>query len=282
MKKLFYFLLAGMGILHAQNQKFVYEYKFIPDSTNTSDIKTEITHLEVTPKGSLFYGYEAYKSDSIEKADLEKQLRATGMINVKSGMRKGLFRDKILKTYPDFKIMQESYATGKPLKITDDRKIDWKISSDKQKIGNYDTQKATAYFAGRKWTAWFTTEIPIQDGPYKFYGLPGIIVKVEDNNKYHVFELKGVSKLTTPFNEEAVFSRKTIDVPYSQYVKIYKSYRQDPTAQFKQMISSGIISNMKDTSGNPVDVNKMLKEREIKEAERLKKDNNILELDLLK
>ncbi|MDE5448196.1 GLPGLI family protein, partial [Elizabethkingia meningoseptica] len=73
-----------------------------------------------------------------------------------------------------------------------------------------------------------------------------------------------------------------IDVPYSQYVKIYKSYRQDPTAQFKQMISSGIISNMKDTSGNPIDVNKMLKEREIKETERLKKDNNILELDLLK
>ena len=67
------------------------------------------------------------------KADLEKQLKATGAINVKSGMRKGLFRDKILKTYPDFKITQESSTTGKALKILDDRKLTWKILPDKQK-----------------------------------------------------------------------------------------------------------------------------------------------------
>lgn len=54
MKKILYLFLAGYGVLYAQNQKFVYEYKFVPDSTNTSDIKSEITHLEITPKGSVF------------------------------------------------------------------------------------------------------------------------------------------------------------------------------------------------------------------------------------
>ncbi|MCL1672181.1 GLPGLI family protein [Elizabethkingia ursingii] len=282
MKKILYLFLAGYGILYAQNQKFVYEYKFISDSTNASDIKSEITHLEVNPKGSLFYSYEVYKSDSLAKADMEKQLKATNSINVKTNMRKGRFRDRIYKSYPDFKMTQESSTTGKALKIIDDRKLDWKILSDKQKIGNYETQKAETFFAGRKWTAWFTTEIPFQDGPYKFHGLPGFIVKIEDTGKSHVFELKEVSKLVTPFNGEFILSQKPVDIPYPQYVKIYKMYRKDPTAEFKQRMAT--ISNqvLRDPSGNPIDMNKMMKERELQDLERLKKDNNILELDLLK
>lgn len=44
---------------------------------------------------------------------------------------------------------------------------------------------------GRQWIAWFTNEIPFQDGPFKFYGLPGLIVKLEDSEDYHKFLLKG-------------------------------------------------------------------------------------------
>jgi hypothetical protein len=55
-----------------------------------------------------------------------------------------------------------------------------------------------------------------------------------------------------------------------------------PTAEFKQRMAT--ISNqvLRDSSGNPIDMNKMMKERELQDLERLKKDNNILELDLLK
>ncbi|RTZ46452.1 GLPGLI family protein [Chryseobacterium arthrosphaerae] len=42
----------------------------------------------------------------------------------------------------------------------------------KKKNREFNTQKAVCDFAGRKWTAWFTADLPIQDGPYKFYGLP--------------------------------------------------------------------------------------------------------------
>ena len=47
-----------------------------------------------------------------------------------------------------------------------------------EKIGEFETQKAETFIFGRKWTAWFSPEIPIQDGPYKFRGLPGLIVKI--------------------------------------------------------------------------------------------------------
>jgi GLPGLI family protein len=44
-------------------------------------------------------------------------------------------------------------------------------------------------YAGRDYKAWFTNEIPVSDGPYKFYGLPGLIVEIEDSKKQYTFEL---------------------------------------------------------------------------------------------
>jgi GLPGLI family protein len=47
-----------------------------------------------------------------------------------------------------------------------------KISSEKRKIGDFDCQRAELDYGGRKWIAWFAAEIPFQDVPYVFHGLP--------------------------------------------------------------------------------------------------------------
>lgn len=71
------------------------------------------------------------------------------------------------------------------------------------KIGEFNTQKAETNFAGRKWIAWFTSDIPFQDGPYKFHGLPGLIVKIESADKTHSMELKGVkNNRRTAYNKQ--------------------------------------------------------------------------------
>ena len=75
---------------------------------------------------------------------MEKQLKATGANNVKSGMRKGLFRDKILKLILILKLPRKVLNNRKSFlfKILDDRKPTWKILPDKQKTGNYETQES--------------------------------------------------------------------------------------------------------------------------------------------
>ena len=279
MKKLLvnFFLIVGI-VTFAQNKRFIYEYKFIPDSTNLEDFKTEMMFLDTTKDGSKYYSYTVFNSDSIMKVDLEKQLAATGSINVKSDMRKGDVRYSVTKTYPDYKINLHRRLGMDAYNISDDRKINWKILSEKEKIGEWNAQKAEADFAGRHWIAWFSTDIPIQDGPYKFRGLPGLIVKIEDKTGSHKMELKGIKNITGNVDIN-VFEVKEIAVNSKQFQKVLKEYENDPTKGIKQIQMGGtsIILTGKDGTST-----KIAKEQEERLKARIKKDNNRIELDIVK
>ena len=279
MKKLLvnFFLIVGI-VTFAQNKRFIYEYKFISDSTKIDDVKTEMMFLDTTKDGSKYYSYTVFNSDSIMKVDLEKQLAATGSINVKSDMRKGDVRYSVTKTYPDYKINLHRRLGMDAYNISDDRKINWKISSEKEKIGEWNAQKAEADFAGRHWIAWFSTEIPIQDGPYKFRDLPGLIVKIEDKTGSHKMELKGIKNITGNVDIN-VFEVKEIAVNSKQFQKVLKEYENDPTKGIKQIQMGGtsIILTGKDGTST-----KIAKEQEERLKARIKKDNNRIELDIVK
>lgn len=275
MRLIIAFCLLIIGVFaNAQNKRFTYEYRFIPDSTNVSDVKTEMMNLDIADSESKFYSYTAYHSDSIMRVDLEKQLASTGMMNVKTDGRKGSIRYSISKKYPKYEVFLHNRILRDQYKVSDDRKIDWKISSEKQKIGEWNTQKAETEFGGRKWVAWFTSDIPIQDGPYKFHGLPGLIVKLEDVSKSHVFNLQAVKNLTEIPKD--VFGDKEILVNQKQYDKLVKEYENDPTKGLKQMQMGGVTMIMKEGTGN------QMKDQEERLKARIKKDNNRIELNKTK
>jgi len=278
MKKIFLLFIFFGVLAMAQNKRFIYEYKFIPDSTNVSDIKTEMMFLDTSKDGSKYYSYTVFNSDSTMKVDLQKQLAATGSINVRSDMRKGDVRYSVTKTYPDYKTNIHRRLSMDAYSISEDRKINWKISSEKEKIGEWNAQKAEADFAGRHWTAWFSTEIPIQDGPYKFQGLPGLIVKIEDKTGSHKMELRGIKNITGNIDVN-VFEAKEIAVNSKQFQKVIKEYENDPTKGIKQMQMGGAVIVMTGKDGN---TSKIAKEQEELLKNQIKKDNNRIELDIVK
>lgn len=59
----------------------------------------------------------------------------------------------------------------------------WELHPDTKEISGFQTQKATITFRGRNYTAWFTPEIPVKFGPWKFQGLPGLILEVYDDSE---------------------------------------------------------------------------------------------------
>ena len=165
-------------------------------------------------------------------------------------------------------------------RVAEERKMTWTILPDKQKIGNWETQKATTEFAGRKWTAWFCSDIPIQDGPYKFSGLPGLVVKLEDDTHSHLYNLIAIKNLGVLEPEIYAFQiSKEIPLKSAEYKKLLLEHRKDPAKGLRQIsMDNGVVLNMANSAEN----DKFLKEREERLKEQIKKDNNLIEIDLLK
>lgn len=77
--------------------------------------------------------------------------------------------------------------------------LEWKFSDEEtDSIMGYDCRKATVEFAGRNYTAWFTPEIPLPFGPYKFGDLPGLILKLEDAERQYIWEAVGFERDNAP------------------------------------------------------------------------------------
>ncbi|SBV93615.1 GLPGLI family protein [uncultured Dysgonomonas sp.] len=74
----------------------------------------------------------------------------------------------------------------------------WSISADTLTVLGYICQKATTEFRGRSYEVWFSPDIPVNDGPWKLYGLPGLIMKVSDSENLFLFEIIGLENLNNP------------------------------------------------------------------------------------
>ena len=61
--------------------------------------------------------------------------------------------------------------------------ISWSLYDEQKVIGSHTCQKAKTHFRGREYTAWFTLDIPVNFGPWKLNGLPGLILEVYDSRQ---------------------------------------------------------------------------------------------------
>lgn len=61
--------------------------------------------------------------------------------------------------------------------------LKWELSTKSKTIMGYNCQSAIVDFRGRVFEAWYTTDIPLGFGPWKFQGLPGLILEVIDTKK---------------------------------------------------------------------------------------------------
>lgn len=91
-----------------------------------------------------------------------------------------------MTVYDKAGVSEQGYYT-EPL-----NEIQWEISDSTKKVLGYDCMMATANYHGRDWTAWFTTDIPLQEGPWKLTGLPGLILEATEASGQHSFVATGL------------------------------------------------------------------------------------------
>lgn len=232
-KYLFFALLLSLQT-QAQVSRFVYQVTMKPDSTNKNSPIVENTMLDVSKEKSIFYGEMRLKRDSImERMRATRSFDRNAMQNLRSSIDYIIEKDLAQNiTYFKNRLGRDQYS------YEEDRKMDWKILPETVKIGEYETQKAETNFAGRKWYAWFTQDIPFQDGPYKFKGLPGLIIKIEDSKGDYSFDLLQ-SKKVSEFPNFDNRGGSPIKVKRADYEKQKKLYKKDPVSFVTNSFSQG-------------------------------------------
>jgi len=104
--------------------------------------------------------------------------------------------------------------------------FNWNITDEKKIIENYNCKKAKTKFRGREFEAWFSESIPIPNGPWKFCGLPGLILEVYDTDNIYNFKLIGIdikSKIDNSFiNIPKDYNIKEV-LAYNKFIEIYNN-----------------------------------------------------------
>lgn len=111
--------------------------------------------------------------------------------------------------------------------------LEWSIMEDSTKtVMGYECIKAAADYHGRAWSVWFAPEIPVQDGPWKFCGLPGLILEACEPSGQHHFIATGIE--TSDKEITPVYSAKEHDrMARREMLKGYRNSIENSMAIFK-------------------------------------------------
>ena len=201
---------AREPVLDRAHMKCLYRYVYTFD-TLKNELRDDLLILQIGKEVSKCYSYYTFQCDSLQRTP-------DGAKVWSELFRRAIEKDGIYGDFPHVRMstyVYKNYPTGQ-MTITDRISsqdycyVDslhtqtWTMGDSTREVLGYTCQQATADFRGRRWTAWFATDIPISDGPWKLGGLPGLILEAYDEEQQHVFTAVGLERVK---DEPIIFNR---------------------------------------------------------------------------
>ena len=203
-------LLQSRAADNKANIECIYRLTYQVDTLTKRSVNAMMV-LRRNENCSLFYSQANFEKDSLERnANGIEELRAIND-SIKARYGKITVSYYVLKDFEKNQLdfmgtLLNSNKYTEPLPV-----FNWQMSEDKKTIGEHQCQKATCTFGGRAYEAWFAPDIPINDGPWKFYGLPGLILEVYDKQHHYEFQFLGMRPCAGK-----------IEIPVADYTKTTK------------------------------------------------------------
>lgn len=233
-----FFVLLFLGYINTGrpdvNRDYVITYSFILQEyeSDVNSVRKGEAILISYGDSSIFMDKAQYVRDSLNNSPALQKMGRTERLSIVSGQERPSFRYSVYKNYIEAVVKYQEpingvlFAYEEPLP-----EIDWEILRDTLTISGYVCQKAVGKYAGRTYEAWFSSEIPIRDGPYKLGGLPGLIFRLEDTEGKIKFSLTGLALKSGEYNpripERNKVSRKEFQKRKDHYYMNRAEYRKN-------------------------------------------------------
>lgn len=171
------------------NSEYQAGYTLNYKNSNLPNAKSQLTTfiLLMNNKESYFKSMNVYVKDSLT---YYKKLKETGnsLTDMNTFSRFDCEYPENIGT-TSAKIYVTTPVTTANVAYEEPNNILWKLVNEFKTIGNAKCQKAITTKYGRNWIAYFNPNIPLNFGPFKFNGLPGLIVELYDDKKDFHYKL---------------------------------------------------------------------------------------------
>lgn len=206
-----------------------YEIYFVNDSINLNSKRKDIGILQIGDRVSKFSSYFSIKTDSLmQRYAFKNYLGAKEMLelmNYKYLWKNILLKDKLLEK----NIIQDRVKNNYQYEDKSPN-FDWKLVDEYKTILGYECRKATANFRGRNYIAWFTSKIPLNDGPFVFEGLPGLILEVYDVKSNYHFRAIAIDNVTRDIYLKK--SKNIFLVNREKFREIQRAFYDNPSSYY--------------------------------------------------
>ncbi len=184
---------------------------------------------------SLTRNYGWYQIDSVinqKNRNRVKFMEALQLSNTyKPGKTGGIYKaGNIVKEFGSMFGTHYSYTEHLP-------NINWQLYDIRKTVCGHKCQKALANYRGRDWEAWYAEDLPFSNGPYKFNGLPGLILELSSSDGEHRY----VAQLVESSAEHILVDTiREVFTTRETYFKTLMNYRTNSSGYFKKLTSSTI------------------------------------------
>lgn len=259
------FIKAQSGNDNSKRGKnFYYSLNYQIDSTDILSKKEDYFVLSVKENKSFFASIQNLRHDSIATILKQEYLKGNKSFVSFKGVPISKFTFYIEKNLDENFHVKTYDTVGKyNFSYLEPDKLKWLLENDTKLIDGFVCQKATVTAFGRNFIAWFSKDIPINDGPFKFYGLPGLILEIYDTKMYYHFRMikhapqERVSLLEIP--ELKLSNIKEIDK--QSFFKAKKEYFDNITGRMSAVAPDAFTEQQKqnararqNSKNNPIEL----------------------------
>lgn len=223
--------------------RFVVSYRMLYHQRPENEQPMEdLLLLQVGRNVTKFYSYKTWQTDSLVRVTPPEQIMAN-LGSFHSGVRDELFRDQAAGrlTHTD-QIGMDHLLYTEPLPD-----CGWKLADGERSILGYACRRATCTFRGRNYEAWYAPEIAVSAGPWKFGGLPGLILAIRDDAGVLDLEATGVEERVEPI---CMTKRNYMKTSRKKYRELKQKIMTDPIGYLTN--NSNVRMTVKNEDGTPL------------------------------
>ena len=260
------FVCCALGVASARNHAEI-EVSYVAHTPSHRDGKTDLTNqyiLLANSSESKFYSPMTEYIDSLNSTPEGKAKYQEMTRNAYLGGKLDKLPRKdgscyVVKSFPENKFLcYDNAGLERYFYEEEPEEWHWTVSDATKEILGYECVEATADFHGRKWNVWFSPEIPVQNGPWKLDGLPGLILEAESEGGQYRFVATGLQqtdKLITPVYLTDEYEKTS----RMDFLKAKRSFIDNPLGEINSRFGGDATTiSTQDENGNAISSNERI------------------------